>query len=116
MADVNLEGMVLAEGVVETIAGLACKDIEGVAAVGGQASATAMDGILTTIGQRTPLAEVEVAAEGGGLAVGVHIAVEHGRVLPEVASAVRDAVANAVLTQVGVPIARVDVYIDAIQF
>ena len=116
MADVNIKGMVLAEGVVETIVALACKDIDGVAAVGGQAAASAVDGILTTIGQRAPLAEVEVAAEGDALAVGVHVAAIYGRPLPEVAASVREAVANAILTQVGVDVARIDVYIDAIHF
>ena len=116
MSEVNIEGMILAEGVVETITGLACKDVEGVASVGGQAAANAMDGLLTTIGQRTPLDEVEVDSDKDGLVLGIHIAVFHGYVLPQVAQAVREAAANAVLTQVGVPASRIDVYIDAIQF
>ena len=49
-------------------------------------------------------------------AASVRIEVYYGFVLPEVASSLRQAVADAVASQVGVEVASVDVYIDGIQF
>ena len=46
----------------------------------------------------------------------MHIDVYYGQPIPEVAAAVRQAIADAVTTQVGFAIASIDVYVDGIRF
>ena len=46
----------------------------------------------------------------------MRIEVFYGFALPDVAASLRQAVADAVASQVGVEVASVDVYIDGIQF
>lgn len=113
MSELNLEGMAIAPGVVETIISIAVRDVEGVAAV-GQASAK---GNLRSMlgGKGVQGIEVEVD-DAGKLEVSVHIDVFFGQVLPDVAARVRSAVADAVASQVGCEVAFVDVYVDNLQF
>ncbi len=113
MAELSIAGMELAEGVVETIVAIAVKDVEGVVSLGDTSVASAL---LATIASKPSWQGIEVQVGEEGLLVDVHIDVQFGRVLPTVADAVRAAVADAVRTQVGVPVERVDVYIDGIQF
>ena len=92
MSELNVEGMALAPGA----------QGRGIRAVFGQKPST--QGIEITVN------------EDNKLAVAVRIEVYYGFVLPEVASSLRQAVADAVASQVGVEVASVDVYIDGIQF
>ena len=113
MADLNIDGMAIAPGVVETIVSLAAREVDGVACVGDP----------TTSGLRSLLAgkpstegvEVEVG-ESDELAVSIRLFAESGHVLPVLAADVRQAIADAVNTQVGATVGSVDVYIDGIQF
>ena len=52
----------------------------------------------------------------GKLQVALHIEVYHGQVLPELAARLREAVADALLVQVGLEVASVDIFVDGIQF
>ena len=107
MSELNVEGMALAPGVVETIVSIAVSEVEGVACVG---SAGAQGrGIRAVFGQKPSTQGIEIT-------VNEDIEVYYGFVLPEVASSLRQAVADAVASQVGVEVASVDVYIDGIQF
>ena len=114
MSDLNIEGMALAEGVVETVISIAVADVEGVASVG---SAGGAGGILGVFGAKPSAQGIEVTTEEDGkLKLSVRIEVYYGSVLPEVAAAVRTAAVDAVASQVGVGVSAVDVYIDGIQF
>ena len=115
MSELNVEGMALAPGVVETSVSIAVSEVEGVACVG---SAGAQGrGIRAVFGQKPSTQGIEITVnEDNKLAVAVRIEVYYGFVLPEVASSLRQAVADAVASQVGVEVASVDVYIDGIQF
>ena len=74
-------------------------------------------GIRAVFGQKPSTQGIEITVnEDNKLAVAVRIEVYYGFVLPEVASSLRQAVADAVASQVGVEVASVDVYIDGIQF
>ena len=111
MSELNVEGMALAPGVVETIVSIAVSEVEGVACVGSAG------GIRAVFGQKPSTQGIEITVnEDDKLAVAVRIEVYYGFVLPEVASSLRQAVADAVASQVGVEVASVDVYIDGIQF
>ena len=113
MADLNIEGLAIAPGVLETIVSLAACDVAGVAAVGDLATSS----IRTLIGGKPSTQGVDVnAGENGELEVAIRLSVKSGYVLPDVAASVRQAIADAVNTQVGAKIGFVDVSIDGIQF
>ena len=114
MSDLNVAGMALADGVVDTIISIAVQDIEGVASVGGSNTAT---GLLSAFQSKPVTRGIEVLAnDDDTLSVAIRIEVYYGCVLPDVAEQVREAIADAVLSQVGLKVGSVDVYIDGIQF
>lgn len=113
MADLNIDGMNIAPGVVETIVSLAARDVEGVVGIGDLAT----NGILEFIGGRPSTQGVEVDVdEDGNLHASICLTVKSGQVLPDLAAKVRKAVADAVNTQVGAKVGSVDIFIDGIQF
>ena len=114
MSDLNIEGMTIAPGVVETIISLAARDVEGVASIGPATTS----GIMDLIGGGRPSTHgIEVTTdENDELHVSIRMDVKSGNVLPDLAANVRRAVVDAVATQVGVKVAAVDIYIDGIQF
>lgn len=112
MKELNVDGMAVAPGVVETIVSIAVNEVEGVASVG----TAGVSGLRSVLGkQAAPGIEI-VTDEAGQLNVSVRIEVFYGHVLPDVAATVRTAVADAVAGQVGLSVANVDVFIDGVQF
>ena len=114
MTDLNIDGMNIAPGVVETIVSLAAQDADGVACVGDPTTS----GLLSFIGGGKPSTQgIEVDVdENDELHITVRLYVKNGRVLPDVAAAVRLAIVDAVSTQVGAKVGSVDVFIDGIVF
>ena len=113
MSELNVEGMALADGVVETIIAIALKNVEGVAGIGTPTAG----GILSALQSKPATQGIEVApTDDGAISVAVHVDAKFGAVLPELADTIRQAIADAVLTQVGLSVSSVDVYIDAIRF
>ena len=113
MADLNIEGVAIAPGVVETIISLAARNVAGVVGIGDSTSG----GLWTLIGGKPPTQGIDVDVdENNNLHVSVRLIVESGNVLPDVAANVRQAIADAVSMQVGATVGSVDVYIDGIQF
>lgn len=110
MADLNIQGMALSDGVIETIIAIVAKEIEGVASVGTQGGRLPFGGKSVNQGIEV------VPLDDGSLAIELHIEARYGCVLPDMAEALRAAVADAVSTQVGANVAAVDVFIDGIQF
>ena len=115
MTDLNVEGMALAPGVVDTIVSIAVSEVEGVASVGTASAANR--GLRSVFGAKPSTQGIEITVDDEDkLHIAVRIEVYYGYVLPEVAANLRRAVADAVASQVGVAVASVDVYIDGIQF
>ena len=113
MTDLNIDGMNIAPGVVETIVSLAVQDVEGVAGVGDSAT----NSLLTFIGGKPYTQGVEIDVdENNELRISVRLYVKSGVVLPDLAATVRQSIADAVNTQVGAKVGSVDIYIDGIQF
>ena len=109
----DVENMSLAPGVMETIIRIAVSDVDGVVGVCSPA----------TRGPRKLFAPKPVAPgveatmdENGNANIALHLTVTYGYVLPDVAAQVREAVAEALVTQVGVGVNSIDVYIDNIAF
>ena len=111
MTDLNIDGMAIAPGVVETIVSIAANEVDGVASVGPSATS----GLRAMFASKPSTQGIAVDDEEK-LCVSVRIDVYYGHVLPELAAQVRMAVADAVASQVGIQVASVDVYIDGIQF
>jgi uncharacterized alkaline shock family protein YloU len=63
---------------------------------------------------RRPRRSVEVAHADGRVSVCLEVAVSHGAVVPELAHAVQERVAQAVGTACGVEVGRVDLAIEEI--
>lgn len=113
MSELKVQGMVIAQSVVETIVSMAARDVEGVACVYTPAASN----IRSLIGGKpvVPGVLIEVG-ENDQLNVTLHLEVKSGYVLPDVAANVRQAVADAVAMQVGAQVDSVDIFIDGIQF
>lgn len=113
MSDFSVDGMAIAPSVVKTIVSIAAAEVDGVAAVG----APAQSGLRQVFSGKTANDGVEVTAEDDGrFHIAVRLKVKFGCVLPDVAEQVRQAVSDAVASQVGARVSGIDVYIDDIAF
>ncbi len=112
MSDINTDGMAIAPGVMETIVTLAVRDVPGVVSVG-----TAPSGIRSLLSFKQSDQGVSVTFnEDDSVSVMVSIQVVSGHSLDEVAATIRSTVADAILSQVGLKVSRVDINVDGIQF
>jgi uncharacterized alkaline shock family protein YloU len=113
VSDINLDGMELAPGVVETIVAVAVKEVEGVAFIGSPK----VGGFRGLFRKKPQTQGIEISiTDADKLHVGIRINVYYGYVLPQVASSLRSSVADAIISQVGIAVESVDVYIDGLQF
>ena len=101
----NVEGLSIAPGVMETIISVAASEVDGVASLGSFATS----GIRSMLANKPSTSGIETS-------VAVHVEVYYGYVLPELAAQLRSAIAEALATQAGVEVSSVDVYIDGLQF
>ena len=65
MADLNIDGMAIAPGVVETIISLAAREVDGVASVGDPTTS----GIMTLIGGKPSTQGIEIEVNEYGAVV-----------------------------------------------
>lgn len=112
-APADAEAMLLAPGVMETIVRIAVNDVDGVVGVcSPQASRP-----RKLFSSKSAAPGVDVAMDDNGKAsIAVHLTVNYGHVLPDLAAQVRQAIAEALASQVGVGVNNIDVYIDNIAF
>ena len=112
-SEVNVEGLSIAPGVLETIISVAANEVEGVASLGSYATS----GIRSMLASRPSTSGIEANLDDEGkLHAAVHVEVYNGYVLPELAANLRRAIAESLATQAGVDVAEIDVFIDGIQF
>lgn len=111
--NMNVNGMSLAPGVVETIISIAANEVEGVASVGSYTAG----GIRAKLTSKPTTAGIEVEPDAEGkLMVTLHVEVYHGHILPDLAARLRQAIADALLVQVGLEVASIDIFVDGVQF
>lgn len=111
--EIRLEGLGVAPVVLDTIVTVATEACEGVAAVG----ASGIAGLVQKGARKGAARAVDVVtAEDGAVSVTVHVQVFHGVKLREVARCIQESVADALVSQVGVEVAAVDVFIDGLVF
>ncbi len=112
----HTEGMTIAPGVIETIVAMAAAEVEGVAGV-GTAGAFAQIMAAFNAGKPIPTAGVEINVdETKNMTVEITIQAFYGKRLIELADSVRNAIGDALRAQIGIEVAAVDVYIDALVF
>lgn len=109
----HTDGLTIAPGVVETILAQTVLAIDGVAQVG---SPKATDGLFGSGKHRNPAQGILMTAEEGVITIAVHLTVFYGYQLQAVAQAVRQAVAEVLIAQIGLAAAAIDIYIDGIAF
>ena len=111
----NPDGSVsFATGVVETIAGLAAQEVEGVASMANVS--TGFADMFTRKSSRNLTKGVRVDIEGGTVAVDVTIVVEYGSPVPDVARSIQENVKKAIETMSGLDVRNVDVHVQAVSF
>ena len=110
---VNIDGMTLGPGVIETIVSIAVNEVDGVASLG----ACSTSGMRSRLSAKPSTSGIAVVVgDDDRLYITLHIEVYSGYVLPEVADQVRTNVSEALGVQVGVEVAQIDIYVDGIQF
>ena len=113
--DENPDGSVsFATGVVETIAGLAAQEVEGVASMAS--ASTGFADMFTRKSTRNLTKGVRVDIDGGTVAVDVTIVVEYGSPIPDVAKSIQENVKKAIETMSGLDVRNVDVHVQAVSF
>ena len=113
MTELNVDGMALAPGVVETIVSIAANEEEGVACI-GQSTTSALRSVF---GSKPSTQGIDITVdEEDKLHISIRVDVYYGYVLPDLAANIRQAISDAVTSQVGIPVGSVDVYIDGMQF
>ncbi|MDZ4169124.1 MAG: Asp23/Gls24 family envelope stress response protein [Coriobacteriia bacterium] len=111
--EIRLEGLGVAPGVLDTIVIVATEGVDGVASVG----APGIAGLVQKGARKGSSRAVDVTVgEDNALTVTVHIQITYGEHLRVVAAGVQQAVAEALASQVGVPVEAVDVYVDGLVF
>jgi len=110
--EIRLEGLGVAPGVLDTIVTVATESVDGVAAVGAPGIAG-----LVQKGRKGASRAVDVTVcEDGALSASIHVQVNYGVRLREVAANVQAAVREALASQVGLDVAAVDVFVDSLVF
>ncbi len=112
--ELNIEGLGIAQAVIETIVSLAAAEVEGVAGIGTTNTITGLKVLLA--GSKPSSSGVAVAMDDGAMTITVRMQVFYGFRLPEVAAAVRSAVSDAIEGQTGIKVSSVDIFVDGIVF
>lgn len=107
--EIKIDGLGLAPGVLETIVTIATEQVSGVSGV-------CAPGIAGMVGKAGSKQIEVVVGESGTIRVSVHVQVEYGTPLPQVADAIKESIADAIKSQVATDVEAVDVFIDGIVF
>lgn len=113
--ELSIGGITVSSNVIATVVTIAAEKVDGVAYVNGHNVATSLVSLFT----QTPTVTGDTIAcevEDGKLVVSLPVAVFFGYTFTELAEEIRQAVAEAVETQVGVEVGAVDIRIDELIF
>ncbi|NLD58496.1 MAG: Asp23/Gls24 family envelope stress response protein [Clostridiales bacterium] len=113
--DENPDGSVsFATGVVETIAGLAAQEVEGVSSMASVS--TGFADMFSRKSSRNFTKGVRVDIDGNMVAVDVTIIVEYGSPVPDVARNIQENIKKAIETMSGLDVRNVDVHVQGVSF
>jgi uncharacterized alkaline shock family protein YloU len=102
----------ISDAVIAIIAGTAASECYGLV---GMAARNVQDGLIDLLRQEHYERGVEVEAKGEELIIRLHIVVEYGTKISEVAHNVMQRVKYAVETTCGIPVQRVDVRVEGVR-
>lgn len=115
-SELRIAGMGVSHNVIATVVTAAVEKVEGIASIYGQDIASGLIAMLTSRPQPNATAvECEVAADDS-LHITVHLVAFFGYPFTKLAAQVREAIAVAIDSQIGVPISKIDVCIDELIF
>jgi uncharacterized alkaline shock family protein YloU len=110
-AELNEHGSVkIADEVVGIIAGLAATDIEGVAGMSGGL----VGGIAERLGKKNLAKGVKAEVGDKEAAVDLHIIIEYGARIPDVAWQIQEKVKNAIETMTGLNVVEVNIHVQGV--
>ncbi|HBT95318.1 MAG TPA: Asp23/Gls24 family envelope stress response protein [Coriobacteriia bacterium] len=108
------EGLTIAPGVIETIVSLAVGQIDGVAQVGTPGLS---ENFLSAFNKKHSAQGILILADDDGqITLDIHVLLYYGFKLQDVAAEIRSVAADTLSGQVGIDVAKVDVYVDGIRF
>lgn len=111
--DRKTENMKLDPSVIDTIVSITASEVDGVASVGGNAPA----GFFAKLAKKPTTAGIDCKVnDDGKLEIALHVDVYFGHVIPDLAEELRTSIADALLVQAGREVAKVDIFVDGIQF
>ncbi len=109
LASSELGRVAITDAALAQIVGLTAAECYGVV---GMSSARRLGRLLS---RDRPRRGIEISGEADGVSIGLHVVVEHGLNLAEVASAVRNRVTYEVQRMTGLEVAAVEVHIEAVK-
>lgn len=102
----------IADEVVAIIAGMAATEVEGVSAMSGGIAG----GIAEALGRRNLAKGVKVEVGTEEAKVDLHIVVQYGKRIPDVAWEIQDRVKKAVEKMTGLKVLQVNVHVQGVSF
>lgn len=103
----------IAPDVIATIAGIAAKEINGVAGMCGSFAG----GIAEKLGaKKSPTKGIRVEVKENSVVIDLYVIVEFGVRIPELAWEIQESVKNNVETMTGMSVEKVNIHIDGISF
>jgi len=116
MNEMDKQEVIIAPGVAESIIALAVAQVDGVAQIGSKPTSTT-SGLLGVLGKKpNSSGGVLILEEDGQITVELRLKLFYGYKLQEVAANIRSTVADALLGQACIQVARVNITIDGIIF
>jgi uncharacterized alkaline shock family protein YloU len=103
----------IAPGVIETMVATAIEEVPGVAAVGSPKFDRSFS---TTLTRDDEDAGVELMAEDGEIKLDIRIQIYYGYKLQEIVDGIRENVNDVLISQVGVSIDEINVFVTNLQF
>ena len=116
MNETGKQEVIIAPGVAESIVALAVAQVDGVAQVGSKAAVTVSGGLLGTLSKKSSCSGVLILEDEGQITVEVRLKLFYGYRLQEVAANIRSTIADALLAQACIEVARVNITIEGIIF
>lgn len=101
----------IAEDVVASIAAVAASEVEGVACL----TSSSVD-IAEFLGKKSVSKGVKIQITESTTTVDIYLMIKYGCVIPSIAAAVQDAVANALESMAGLVVNAVNVHVTGIAF
>lgn len=103
-------GLKFSSEVIETIAGIAANEIEGIKAMSGGV----VEGFAERLGRKNLSKGVTVEIGDQEVAVDLKVVVEYGRNVPEIYQEVVVAVKNAIYNMTGLSVVEVNVFVEGV--